>query len=128
MWECSGLLSRAHLTVLLALQGGKQAALLRDYRPASFAIRSTVRRLFPHEAHLLCVFTRLLLAYPVICAVALAVAVGAACVVTPGITSPGAHSAPSSRRDVSVNAGTVMMGLSDRTIGIGKLDVPVMSA
>ena len=98
MWGCSGVLPRAHLAVLSTLRGGKQEPLLPDYRPAGFAIRGTVHRLFPHEPHLLCVFTRLLLAYPVICAIALAMALGTARVVTLGITSPGAHSAPSSRR------------------------------
>src|SRR6476469_9142721 len=118
MWGCSGVLPRAHPAVLSTLRRGKQEPLLRDYRSAGFAIRGTVRRLFPHEPHLLCVFTRLLLAYAVICAIAFAMAVGTACVVTLGITSPCAHSAPSSRRGCSVNAGTVMMGLNDRTSGI----------
>jgi hypothetical protein len=111
MWGCSGVLPRAHPAVLSSLRRGKQEPLLRDYRSAGFAIRGTVRRLFPHEPHLLCVFTRLLLAYAVIFAIALAMAVGTACVVTLGITSPCAHSAPSSRRGCSVNAGNGNDGL-----------------
>ena len=111
MWGCSGVLPRAHPAVLSSLRRSKQEPLLRDYRSAGFAIRGTVRRLFPHEPHLLCVFTRLLLAYAVICAIALAMAVGTACVVTLGITSPCAHSAPSSRRECPVNAGNGNDGL-----------------